>query len=112
MVLPRQSLHERAHLGRDRWPSRRAWIGPFPLDQAPVPGQRGPRRHDPVQPQAPGQDPGQGGQHGTVSPVRPWPGALPPQDRDLMPQYEDLRVLRGIAAGQQRQPADTWTMNR
>jgi hypothetical protein len=34
-----------------------------------VPGQQRARRHDPVQPQAPGQQPCQGGEHGTVSPV-------------------------------------------
>jgi hypothetical protein len=71
-----------------------------------VPGQQRARRHDPVQPQAPRQHPGQGGEHRTVSRVWPWSGDLPPQHRDLMPQYEDLRVLRGIAARQQRQPAE------
>jgi len=39
-----------------------------------------------VQPQAPGQQPGQSGEHGTVSPVRPRARDLPPQHRDLMPQ--------------------------
>jgi len=56
-----------------------------------------------VQPQAPGQQPGQGGEHGTVSPVRPRARDLPSQHRDLMPQHEDLRVLRSVAARQQRQ---------
>jgi hypothetical protein len=37
----------------------------------------------------------QGGEHGTVSPVRPRVRDLPPQHRDFMPQHEDLRVLRG-----------------
>ena len=42
---------------------------------------------------APGQQPGQRGEQGTVSPVRPGPGNLTPQHRDLMPQHKDLRVL-------------------
>jgi hypothetical protein len=31
---------------------------------------------------------------------------LPPQDRDLMAQDQDLRVLGGVAARQQRRPAE------
>jgi hypothetical protein len=42
-VLPRQLLHQRTHLLGDRRPTQRARIGPFPLDQAPVPGQRSTR---------------------------------------------------------------------
>jgi hypothetical protein len=59
-----------------------------------------------VQPQAPGQQPGQRGEHGTVSPVRPRAGDLTAQDSDLVPQHEDLRILRGIAPRLQRQPAE------
>jgi hypothetical protein len=58
-----------------------------------------------VQPQAPGQQPGQRGQDGAVSPVRPGAGNLPPQHRDLMPQHEDLRALDRDAARQEHQPA-------
>ena len=61
-----------------------------------MPGQQGSRGHDPVQPQAPGQQPHQGGEYGTVSPVRPGARDLPAQDSDLMPQHEDLRVYRFI----------------
>ena len=52
------------------------------------------------------QEPGQGGEHGTVSPVRPRAHDLPPHDRDLMPEDEDLRVLGGVTARQQREPAE------
>jgi hypothetical protein len=58
--------------------------------------------HDPVQPQAPGQQPRQGCEHGTISPVRPGACDLPAQDSDLVPQHEDLCSLRGIAPRQQR----------
>jgi hypothetical protein len=87
---------------RDRSVSQATALG----NQAAVPGQQGSRSHDPVQPQPPGQQPRQGGEHGTVSPVRPRTRDLPPQDRDLVPQHEDLRILRGIAPHQQRQPAE------
>jgi hypothetical protein len=59
-----------------------------------------------VQPQVSRQQPGQGGEHGTVSPVRPGAGDLPAQDSDLVPQREYLYILRGIASRQQRQPAE------
>jgi hypothetical protein len=59
-----------------------------------------------MNPQATGQQRGQGSEHGTVSPVRPRARNLPPQDRDLMPQDQDLRVLGDITARQQRQPAE------
>jgi len=95
-VLQRQLLHQCPRLGWDRRPAQGIRIGPFPLDQAAVPGQQCARRHDPVQPQAPRQHPGQGGEHGTVSPVRPRTRDLPAQHRHFVPQHEDLRVLGGV----------------
>ena len=74
--------------------------------QAPVPAQQRARCHNPVQPQVPRQETGQGGEHGTVSPVRPRPRDLPAQDRDLMPQHEDLRILSGVIPCQEHQPAE------
>ncbi len=71
-----------------------------------MPGQQGARGHDPVQPQVPGQQPGQGGEHGTVGPVWPWSDDLTPQHGDLVPQDEDLRVLSSVTARQQHQPAE------
>ena len=70
-ILPRQLFRQRPHPGRVLRSSRRIRIGPFPGDQAPVPGQQGARGHDRVQPQVPGQQPGHGSEHGPVSPVRP-----------------------------------------
>jgi hypothetical protein len=58
-----------------------------------------------VQPQPTGQQLGQGNEHGTVSPVQPRAADLTTQHRDLMPQNQDLRVLGGVAASQERQPA-------
>ena len=71
-----------------------------------MPGQQGGRCHDPVQPQVAGQQPAQGGEHGTVSPVWPRAGDLTPQHRDLVPEDQDFRVLGGMAARQERQPAE------
>ena len=71
-----------------------------------MPGQQGAWGHDPTQPQVPGQQSGQGGEHGAVSPVRPRTGDLPPQDRDLVPQHEDLRILGSVIPGKEHQPAE------
>ena len=54
-----------------------------------MPGQQRARCHDPVQPQPTGQQPGQGGEHGTVSPVQPRAADLTPQHRDLMPEHQE-----------------------
>ena len=58
-----------------------------------------------MQPQVPRQQPGQGSEHGPVSPVRPRRRDLTPQHCDLVPQDQDLRVLSGITPGKERQPA-------
>ena len=71
-----------------------------------MPGEQGAGRHDPVQPKALGQQPRQGGDYGPVGPVWLRAGGLTAQDRDLVPQHQDLQVLRGIAPREQRQPAE------
>jgi hypothetical protein len=81
-------------------------IGPFALDQAPVPGEQGARCHHPVQPKASGQQLHQRGDHGAVGPVRLRAGDLTAQDRNLVPQHQDLRLFRGVAAREERQPAE------
>ena len=52
-----------------------------------------------------GRGPCQSGDHRTVSPVRLGPGDLAAQDRDLMPQDQDLHVLKA-SLREQRQPAE------
>jgi len=105
-VLPRQLLYQRPDLGRDRRTSRRVRIGPLLADQAPVPGQQGARGHDPMQPQAAGQQRCQRGEYRPVSPVRSWPGDLPPQHRDLMAKGQDLHILDSVATSHEGQPAE------
>jgi hypothetical protein len=62
--------------------------------------------HNPVPPQVPRQQPRQRGDHRTVSPVRLRAGDLTAKDRDLVPQHQDLHLLGGAAAREQRQPAE------
>jgi hypothetical protein len=57
-------------------------------------------------PQVPGQKPGQGGDHGPVSSVRPRAGDLTAQDRYLVPQHQHLHVFRRVAADKQYQPGE------
>ena len=63
-----------------------------------MPGQQSGRCDDPVQPQVPGQQPRQGGEHSTVSPPRLRARDLPTQDRDLVTEYQDLRGLGRVTA--------------
>ena len=97
-VLPRKPFHQGTHLGRHSRSTRSARIGPCLLDQAAVRGQHRACRHDPVQLQVPRQHHGKGGEHRTVSPVRPRARYLPAQDRDLMAEEQDLRILGGVNA--------------
>jgi hypothetical protein len=46
------------------------------------------------------------GDHGAVSPVRLRARNLAAQDRDLVPECQDLHVLGGVAAREERQPAE------
>ena len=54
-VLPGQLFDQLPHLLGDRRTSSAVWVGPLILDQAPVPCEQGARRHDPMQPEVPGQ---------------------------------------------------------
>jgi hypothetical protein len=44
--------------------------------------------------------------HGPVGPVRLRPGDAAAQDRDFMPQYQDLHVPGGAASGKEHEPAE------
>jgi hypothetical protein len=77
-----------------------------------VPDGQGAGRHDPVQPQVPGQEPRERGDHSTVSPVRFRLGDAAAQDCDLVPQHQDLYVLEvSLRASSASQPNNR-TMNR
>ena len=53
-----------------------------------------------------GKQPGQGGDHGAIGPVRPRAADLTAQQGGLMPEHQDLGVLGGIASREERQPAE------
>jgi len=59
-----------------------------------------------VQPQVAGQQPHQGSDRGTVSPVPPRAPDLPAQDCNLMPEHQDLRILRGVIARKEHQAGE------
>ena len=71
-----------------------------------MPGEQRGGCHDPVLSPVPGQQPRERSDHSPVGPVRFREGDLAAQDRDLMPQYQDLYVFAGVAAGEQRHPAE------
>ena len=59
----------------------------MPSDQAPVPAQKGLRRHDPDSQQIARQHPGERRQHETVLRLQPRTSYLPAQHRHLMTQH-------------------------
>ena len=59
-----------------------------------------------MQPQPTGQQPGQGGEQRTVSPVQLRAGDLTTKHRDLVPEDQDLRVLGSVTARQEHHPAE------
>jgi hypothetical protein len=105
-VLPGPPPDQLADLLRDRRASRGIRAGPCVLDDAPVAGEQGAGRHDPVLTKVPEQQPRQRDDHRAVSPVRIRAGDLAAQDRDFLPQHQDLDVFGGVAAREQRQPAE------
>jgi hypothetical protein len=52
-----------------------------------------------------GSSPVKAAYHGPLGAVWFRAGNLTGQDRAIMPQDQDLHVLRGVSAGEQRQPA-------
>ena len=98
------------HQGPDRrWGGWSAWssvrVGPAAGDELGVPAQQGSGRHQPQLAQRGGQQPAQRAEHGAVEPGQCWPGVGAAQHGDLVTQRQDLGVLGGVGAGEQRQPA-------
>ena len=75
--------------------------------QVPVPAQNRVRPHQQPEPaqHIPRQPVQEGGPERPVARKEPWPGRaqLPLQDRDLVTQYKDLRVLVPVTHRQQTQ---------
>jgi hypothetical protein len=87
VVLGGEALDQGGDLGADRRPARAVRVGPLLSDQAAVPPQDGARGDQPVRPRPCGQEPDQRGQHRSVGPVQPGPGAGAAQHGDLVPQH-------------------------
>ena len=105
-VLPGQPPDQLTDLLRDRRAPGGIRIGPLVPHHAPVPGEQRGGCRDPVQPQMLRQQPRERGDHSAVGPVRFRAGDLAAEYRDFMPQYQDLCVFGGVAAGEQRYPAE------
>ena len=111
-VLPGQPPDQLTDFLRDGRTPSGIRVGPLILDQAPVPGQQRAGCHDPVQPQVPGQQPRQRGDHRAVSPVRLRAGDLAAQDRDLVPQDQDLNLLGSAVGASSASQPNTRTVSR
>lgn len=90
----------------DRRPAQRLRLRPPSCHHALVPGQQRAWGDDPVLTQRPGQRPGRCGEHSPVRPVRFRRRQLAAQHRHLLPEHEDLDVLRRRRPGQQHQPGE------
>jgi hypothetical protein len=87
----------------ERRPARlRVRVGPAAGDELPVPAQQRLRPDAEVRLDLPGQPAAQRRQQRAVSPLQRRPRCLPAQDRQLMPQNQDLQPLR--AAPTRKQP--------
>ena len=65
-------------------------------DRAAVPAQDGARGDQPVHPQPRRQEPDQRGKDRAVGPVQPGPGIGAAQHGDLVPQHQQLCILRPL----------------
>jgi hypothetical protein len=103
-ILAGQAYDQVTYFLWDRRAAGAARVGPVPLDQSAMPGQQGARRHDPMHPKPAWKMSGEHSQDRPVGPVQPRMSDLAAQHRHLMPQHEDLQLLRDVAANHQDQP--------
>ena len=85
---------QRGDLGADRRASCPVRVGPVAGGQAAVPAQDGAGGDQPVHPQLCGQEPDERREDCSVGPVQPGPRSGTTQNRDLVPQHQQLGVLR------------------
>jgi hypothetical protein len=111
-ILPRQADDK---AGDARVCRRASWLAPLarvvlPRRQRAVPGQQRRWRHREDFGPAPARyKPRQRGEPGPVGRLVPYPAGVPPQDRVLVPEYQQLSILRQVTAehqdGQAEYPA-------
>jgi hypothetical protein len=93
-------------LATDQRPTRRSRLRPLPCDQPMMPGQQRTRRDHPLRTKPARQYSSEDRKHRTVRPRRLRNADLATQYRDLMPQHQDLRILRRLRPSQQHQPPE------
>jgi hypothetical protein len=82
------------------------WVGPAARDQAAVPAQQCLRLDQEAGPAGSGQDAADGGQQRPVGEFQLGSWSLAAEDRELVAQDQDLKILGGIAAGEQGEQPD------
>jgi hypothetical protein len=105
-ILSSDAQDQPHHIVWCRWATRGSGLAPPGGDQSAVPAQQRSRRDDPMGAKHLGYEPGQGREHGPVSPLQPRSRVGSAQHRHLVTQQEDFRVLRRRGAGEQRQPRE------
>jgi hypothetical protein len=80
--------------------------GPRPGHEPPVPTQQRLGRDEEARPAGPGEHPADRGEQGPVAGPECGSCALPAEHGELVTQDEDLQVLGGVPAGEQRQQLD------
>jgi hypothetical protein len=89
---------------RASWSATR--IGPRAGDQPPVPAQQRLWGDQQAGPAGPGQRAADRGKRGAVGGLQPRSWNLAAQDSELVAQDQDLQVLGGVAAAEQREELD------
>ena len=105
-VLPGQPDDQLLDLRVQRWPADPVWVGPRTGDQPPMPAQQRLGLDQEARPMSPGQDATDRGKQRPVGGLQPGTWSLAAQDRELVAQHQDLEVLGGVAAGEQREQLD------
>jgi hypothetical protein len=82
-------------------PCATMWVAPSARDEAAVPAQQGLRLDEEAGPAGSGQDAADGGQQRPVGGFELGSWSLAAEHGELMAQDEDLKILGGIAAGEQ-----------
>ena len=101
-VLLREAKDQRHGGGFDRRPPRlRVGVGPTTSDEPAMPTQQRLRPHRKARPGRSRKRPTQRGQERAISPRQPRPTRLTPQHRHLVPQHQDLQLLRPTRPPQQ-----------
>jgi hypothetical protein len=85
-----------------RWPAGvGVRVGPRAGDKSAMPAQQGVGLDEEAGPASPRQDAADGGEQGAVGEFQLGPWGLATQDGELVTEDEHLKVLGGIAAGEQ-----------